>query len=327
MLIGLALVALVGAVAGSLSACGGEPAAVSGPAGRSAAPDPAGAADSASGGQAPSPAATTPPSGPLVDPALKVGEWRHAWQVVGLLRARPPRLPVVLYLGDSTARESLVSDTAWARQVGGLGVRARTFTLASHDQTFRIDRRFVEEMPELHGLALIGVGLSRFVGPPVKGPFGRPAVFKPTRPPELGHWTRHYYDGRPPKTPQAKLARVSHWQRSRAGKFRKYKAANLRALAQLARACRRRGLRPVFVQLPLNTEVVGSSLAAERRALARGVRNVARREHVRFLDFPMAPDLTSADFFDINHLLHSGAAKWQRGLSRWTAKLLTGGGR
>ncbi len=36
----------------------------------------------------------------------------------------------------------------------------------------------------------------------------------------------------------------------------------------------------------------------------------------------MAPDLTSADFFDINHLLRAGAAKWQRGLSRWTAELL-----
>jgi hypothetical protein len=78
----------------------------------------------------------------------------------------------------------------------------------------------------------------------------------------------------------------------------------------------------VFVQLPLNEEVVGDRIAAERAALSRGVGRVARRLHVRFLDFPVAPDLTSADFFDINHLLHSGAAKWQRGLSRWTAELL-----
>jgi hypothetical protein len=281
-------------------------------------------AATASGGKPPaSPRATsTAPAGPLVDPKLKIGEWRHAWQVVGLLRARPPRLPVVLYLGDSTARESLVSDTAWGRQLRDRGVRARTFTLASHDQTFRIDRRFIGEMPQLRGLALIGVGLSRFVGPPVRGPFGRPAVFTPARAPELSHWTRHYYDGRPRKTHGDKLTRVTHWAGSRAGKFRKYRAANLRALARLAQACRDRGLRPVFLQLPLNTRVVGRRLATERRALSRGVRNVARREHVTFLDFPLASDLTSADFFDINHLLHAGAAKWQRGLARWTVKLL-----
>lgn len=257
-----------------------------------------------------------------MDPALKVGEWRHAWQVVGLLRARPPRLPVVLYFGDSTARESLVSDAAWARQLRAHGVQARTFTLSSHAQTFRIDRRFVEEMPDLRGLALIGVGLSRFVERPVRGPLGRPAEFAPGTSPRLAHWVRHYYDERPRKSPEAKLARVTHWEGSRAGKFRKYRAANLRALVKLVKVCKRHGLRPVFVQLPLDLEVAGDRLAAERRAVSRGVGRVARRLGVTFLDFPVAPDLTSADFYDVNHLLHSGAAKWQRGLSRWTAKLL-----
>jgi hypothetical protein len=317
----LALLAAAAVLAGGvLLACGGT-----GTASGGTLPSPS--ATGTAGSQGGSPAASPSPKGPLVDPALKVGEWRHAWQVVGLLRARTPRLPVVFYFGDSTARESLVSDAAWARQLRALGVDARTFTLASHDQTFRMDRRFVDEMPKLRGLALIGVGLSRFVGPPVRGPFGRPAVFKAGHEPQLGHWTRHYYDDRPPKSAAAKAARVTHWEGSRAGKFRKYRAANLRSLAQLVKACRKRGLRPVLLQLPVNLQVVGGRLAAERRALSRGVRNLARREHVRFLDFPVTPDLTSADFYDINHLLHSGAAKWQRSLSRWTARLLpTAGG-
>ena len=318
-LLGAASAALLIAAVLVLAGCGGG-----GAAGERAAPASPAAGSAAAGSPAAGPAAA-PSSRPgaLVDPKLRVFEWRHAWQVVGLLRARPPRLPVVLYFGDSTARESLVSDAAWARQLRGLGVRARTFTLASHDQTFRIDRRFVEEMPELGGgLAFIGVGLSRFVERPVRGPLGRPATFAPGASPQLGRWVRHYYDERPPKPEEAKQARVSHWQGSRAGKFRKYRAANLRALAKLVRACREHGLRPVFVRLPLNDEVVGDQLAAERRAVSRGVGRVARELHVRFLDFPVAPDLTSADFYDINHLLHSGAAKWQRGLARWTARLL-----
>ncbi len=59
----------------------------------------------------------------------------------------------------------------------------------------------------------------------MRGPLGRPAVFKAGRAPRLSRWARHYYDERPPKTPQAKLARVAHWEGSRAGKFRKYRAA------------------------------------------------------------------------------------------------------
>ena len=178
----------VGSRASDPAALGGGPSASAPPlpadmpGGPSASASPrAASAPGGSSGSASPRAAASPQSrlGPLVDPALKVGEWRHAWQVVGLLRARPPRLPVVLYFGDSTARESLVGDSAWARELRGLGVRARAFTLASHDQTFRIDRRFVEEMPRLRGLALIGVGLSRFVEEPVRGPLGRPPSSRP----------------------------------------------------------------------------------------------------------------------------------------------------
>jgi hypothetical protein len=281
----------------------------------------------------PSPAASpdgtgapTPKPGPLVDPKLKVGEWRHAWQVVGLLCARPPRDPVVLYLGDSTARESVISDAAWTRELRRRGVPVRAFTLASHDQTFRTDRRFIEELPSLRGLALIGVSLSRFVGPPVRGPFGRPAAFKPGHRPKLSHWVRHYYDTRPARSSASKAARVVHWELSRTGRFRRFKAANLRALAKLVVACRKRGLRPVLVQLPLNRAVVGHQLAAERAALSRGCRRVAGKLHVRFLDFQLAPDLTSTDFFDISHLVRPGAVKWQRALTGWTVRLLPGSG-
>jgi hypothetical protein len=269
---------------------------------------------------------STPRPGPLVDPKLKVGEWRHAWQVVGLLRARPPRDPVVLYLGDSTARESVVSDAAWTRALRHRGAPVRAFTLASHDQTFRTDRRFIEALPPLRGLALIGVSLSRFVGPPLRGPFGRPAAFKPGHRPRLSHWDRHYYDTRPAKSSAAKAARVVHWELSRTGKFRRYRAANLRALATLIAACRERGLRPVLVQLPQNEAVLGRRLDTEQAALSRGCRRVATKLHVRFLDFQLAPDLTSADFFDICHLVRPGAAKWQRALSDWTVRLLPGAG-
>ena len=263
-----------------------------------------------------------PARGPLVDPELKVGEWLHAWQVIGLLRAQPPRGPVVLLFGDSTAREALVSDESWTRELRSLGAPARAYTLASHGQSFRIDRRFVDELPPLRGVALIGIGLSRFILPLEKGPMGRPATFVAGAPRELAPWPRHYFDERGGKTAAAKLERVAQWRRTRSAAFRRLLPADLRELARLVEDCRRRGLEPVLVQLPLNTAVVAGSLDPEREAVSRGCRAVARRLGVRFIDEPVAADLTNADFYDTVHLLRSGAVKWQRALSARTAELL-----
>jgi hypothetical protein len=311
----LALAALAVCAVALLSGCSGEPQALSAPA------RPPGTAPP----PARPPGTVPPPAGPLVDPRLKVGEWRHAWQVVGLLRARPPKGPVVLYFGDSTARESLVSDASWTRELRHLGAPVTGYTLASHAQSFRTDRRFLDALPRLHGIALIGVGLSRFIVPLVRGPMGRPATFKAGSRPKLSPWPRHYFDARGPKTPAAKQARVAHWQESRVGQFRRLRNDNFRALAKVVLTARRRGLRPVLVQLPLNVAAVGGRLGPERAAMARGCRAVARRLHVRFLDFQVAPGLPSADFYDMCHLLRPGAVRWQRGLARWTVRLLRGG--
>ena len=305
------------------------PADAAAPTGASAAPFPGAAAPSATAAT-PRPAATVwapsrallPAKGPLVDPEVRVGEWLHAWQVIGLLRAQPPRAPVVLLFGDSTAREAVVSDEAWTRELRGRGVPATAYTLASHGQSFRIDRRFVEELPRLRGLALIGVGLSRFVLPLDKGPMGRPATFATGEPRELAPWPRHYFDERGGKTAAAKLERVTQWRKTRSTLFRRLLPAGLRELGRLVEACRRRGLEPVLVQLPLNATVVAGSLDAEREAVSRGCRKVARRLGVRFVDEPVAPDLTDADFHDTVHLLHSGAVKWQRGVADLAAELL-----
>lgn len=263
-----------------------------------------------------------PARGPLVDPELKIGEWRHVWQVIGLLRARPPRAPVVLLFGDSTAREAVVSDAAWTRRLRRLGVRVRAYTLASHAQSFRHDRRFVDELPPLRGVALIGIGLSRFIVPLVKGPLGRPATFAAGEPLQLGPWPRHYFDERGSMTAAAKLERVAHWQESNVPAFRRLLEGNLRQLARLVKACRRHGLEPVFVPLPLNTAVVAGGLDPEREAMRRGCAQVARELGVRYLKEPVAPDLTDADFYDTVHLLRSGAVKWQRAVSARTAALL-----
>ncbi len=269
------------------------------------------------------PVQEAPAAGGAPGEVRTVGDWRHAWQVVGLLRVRPPHGRMVYYFGDSTARESLVGEASWNRQLRRLGARGlRAFALAGHGQTFAMDARLMRALPRSRGLALIGVSLSRFIGPPVRGPGARPAEFPPGTAPRLSPWRQHLYDLRPLMTAAQKQGRVVHWRRARTSAFLRYRAANLRALGTLIAVCKARGLRPVLVELPLDVAAVRHQLDRQRASLLAGCRAVAARYGVRFLPFQLASRVPTSDFFDIGHMVRAGAARWQAGLSRWVIRLL-----
>ena len=88
----------------------------------------------------------------------------------------PPNGAMVYYLGDSIARESTVSDAAWTDMLGRKTARAGKvpafgYTVAGHNQTFGMDEKIVQGLPPTQagqpkGILLIGVGISRFIGPP-----------------------------------------------------------------------------------------------------------------------------------------------------------------
>jgi hypothetical protein len=264
-----------------------------------------------------------PAAGGVPGDAGTVGDWRHAWQVVGLLRARPPQGRVVYYFGDSTARESLISEASWNMQLRRLGAHGvRAYALAGHGQTFAMDARIMRALPHSRGLALIGVSLSRFIGPPVRGSAAHPAEFPPGTAPRLSPWRQHLYDSRPIMTRAEKQGRVVHWRRARTPAFFRYRTANLRALVKLIAVCRARGLRPVLVELPLDLAVVRHHLDRQRASLRAGCRAMAARHGVRFLPFQLAPHLPGNGFFDIVHMVRAGYTKWQAGLSRWVIRLL-----
>ena len=230
---------------------------------------------------------------------------------------------MVYYLGDSTARESLVSEASWTRQLRRLGAHSvRAYILAGHGQTFAMDARLMRALPQSRGLAMIGVSLSRFIGPPVRGSAAHPAEFPPGKAPRLSPWRQHLYDRRSIMTPAEKLGRVEHWGRSRTPAFHRYRAANLRALGELIAVCKARGLRPVLVELPLDVAAVGHRLDRQRASLSKGCRAVAARHGVVFLSFKVAPHVPSRAFYDISHMVRAGSAMWQAGLSRWVIRLL-----
>ena len=200
------------------------------------------------------------------------------------------------------------------------------FTIASHGQTFRMDRQFVDAMPPRpprapRGVAVIGVGLSRFIGPPLARRAARVDLAPPASAPRLHPWIRHLYDARPPLPLSRKYELVPRWMDRRWAGFREHRRANLRALARLVEACRAKGLEPVLVDLPLDVRVVGHGLDRARRSYGTAVRHIARAQHVSYLT-PAGPPLPTNDFWDLMHLLPPGAAAWQSRLSDRLVRLL-----
>jgi len=267
-----------------------------------------------------------------------VSDWQHEWEVLRLVtalqhRMPPLRGPVIVDLGDSVTRESITTDGGWTTQLRARAGQAgkelpRAWTLAGHDQTFGMDEQLVDALPaglggRYHGIVLIGVGLSRFIGAPYAQP---PPAITPATPgvlPALSPWRRHLYDGRLPLAPALKRALVASWRERRWAAFRENAAANFNAIERVVRTCAAKGLRPVLIDQPLNTRLVGSALWRPRREIRSRcdefVARYGRTFGLRYLQLAGSGTIPSSDFWDLHHLLRPGARIWQ---SRLTDELV-----
>ena len=108
-----------------------------------------------------------------------------------------------------------------------------------------MDEQLVEGMPatparQPKGIVLIGVGISRFIGPPL--PKARPEI-TPATPgvePDLSPWQRHVYDGRPPLSLTRKKELVPRWMDRRWAAFQANRAANFAAITRIIKPARTR---------------------------------------------------------------------------------------
>ncbi len=249
------------------------------------------------------------------------------------MQERPPQGTPVFYFGDSTARESTVRDARWTRQLRRRAAAADkttavvAYTMASHGQTFRMDRQLASAMPAREagaspGIALIGVGLSRFIGPPVRQ---RPAAVEPPaagQAPVVHAWTQHLYAGRPPLPLARKRELVPRWMDRRWAGFTRWRRVNLRAVGELLALCRNRGLRPVLVELPLDVRLVGHRLDRPRRSYRAGLRRLAARHDVPYVSLQDPTPLPTSFYWDLMHLLPPGTRVWQSRLSDVVVELL-----
>lgn len=282
-------------------------------------------------------AVVLPPAAASAAAPAAVDDWVHIAEVVRLAEFRqsqagPPDGIMVYYLGDSIARESTVSDAAWTGQLQRRAARAGKatavgFTVAGHNQTFGMDERVVEALPttpdqQPRGIVLIGVGISRFIGPPTPVDLALLDPVAPDVEPPLSEWVQHRYDGRAPLSRARKKRLVERWMERRWDGFQANRRANFRAVSRLIAACKAKRLRPVLFDQPLNLAVAGDRLDKPLSVIRNRCTDLARRNGIKYLHFTRSLGLPSSAFWDLHHLLEPGYTRWQTRLSLELVKML-----
>ncbi len=250
--------------------------------------------------------------GALPPPRGMVSDWDHIRQVCSWLRHRPPRRQVLYLVGGSATRESVISESGWAAQLSRLsGKPAQTFVCATSCQTFAEDALIANRLPKGRGTVLIGVGVSRFVM--LHKPASLPQASVRRTPP--APWYEHHYDRRTSLPYKEKRRLAAAWVDVSYPVFQQRYQYGLAELGAAIDACQARGLRVALLEMPLNVAVVGHDFDGALAAYRQACRDLADERGIQYLDFVSDAGLKATDFFDLQHLLPPGRAKWQRRLS------------
>jgi hypothetical protein len=258
-----------------------------------------------------------------------VRDWTHIWEVVALLGAgpQPPTHPQVYLLGGSAALCATQGESQWRAQLVARGAPddVQAWTLVSHRQSFGQDEQVVAQLPSRAGfpardVVLIGVGLSRFTQPPTPM---KPATISriPQSAADLHSW-RHHRDLRP-LSAAAKDDLVSYWLKQRYKLFQKYLSADLASLERIVTTCQERNLNPMLIDLPVNLAAAHGRLDKARSIYRSRCAAIAHKYGIKYVSFVRTIKMPNVWFYDLQHLLHPGQAKWQLWMARAVVPLIS----
>ncbi len=251
--------------------------------------------------------------------AAGVNDWTHVLQVLSMLSQTPPKDPVVVLLGGSAARESTIKDAgagSWAAAVAADGGPAvATFNLGSRNRTLAQDAQIVKHLPS-GTLVFIGINIGRFTEPQSSPQITLPAS------PELSPYKQHQYNVGNRLSDAKKQLMLQQWLTTRYPEFKKHFKLNAALLTTLVKTCKARGLHPVLLDLPRNTDIIGKALAKPVTRMTAACKAVAVAENVPWVSFVAEAHVPNADFYDLWHLVQPGRLTWQKLLSAKTAELL-----
>lgn len=244
--------------------------------------------------------------------------WYRAIEVITALGKTRPQVPLIVLTGGSVTKECMVSEGVWEDQVrrrGGGEVVA--YNISSAMRSFYEDAALVKALPSVPGIVFIGVNLGRFTWTTQSG-----EVSLARNPTLAGKYTVHHFTSADMMTLAEKRACVVRWMTRSYPTFRARVDYNLGQLARLVRICRRKGLRPVMLEMPRNMAVIGHAYDAPLRRFHRGCWAIARDYGVPYVNFLTDAGLRNRDFRDLGHLIETGRPKYQRLLSERTVRLL-----
>jgi hypothetical protein len=240
-------------------------------------------------------------------------DWRHVESTLKSLKAHPPKVPIVLWLGGSSAREAITTEPAWTAQIPAFGGgRVRALNFGSSSQAFRSDLTIVDALPPVPTLVLIGMNVGRYTSmPPKTAVYAAPPAARGST-----VYDSHRFHVGSQLSDAAKRALVRTWLAIKYPRFKARYAGHAAQLLELIALCQEKGFYPVLVELPLNLPIVGHAWDAARDRYQRGARSAARDFGIPYDDFIARIGLVSSDFVDVAHLVEPGRAKFQARLSR-----------
>jgi hypothetical protein len=238
-------------------------------------------------------------------------------EVLANLRARPPKAPLIIIMGDSTAREATISDASLRAAIerrSGRKVVVRN--LSSSNQAFARDAALVPFIPTRHTIIFIGVDLARF------SHYFASVTVKLPRPAPLRAYQQHKYTATSELSIDAKRALVTDWLTKTMPSFDTSYRGNLAELRRVIAACKSRGLRPVLLNAPRNTAVIGDAWNAPVGTYVSACAALAAENDIPFVNVVGRAHFAAGDFYDLIHAVEPGRAKFQPLLSAWATRLL-----
>ncbi len=278
-------------------------------------------------------ARTTTPGGKGTAIRFRAGDdWRHVWAQLQALKDHPVSVPVVYLLGGSAARECTIDDLTWCYQLQRMaGIHLRTYNLGACNQTYDNDLKIVSQMLPKPSLVFIGINVGRYTRvAPGTATAGGP-TFEARTASTAAHLgplgtVQPYYQHRFTVSrilSNAQKRQVLHqWLAKTYPIFKQRYAYNEGQLEAVVQACLTAGLHPVLINLPLNMQIIGHRLDAPLGRYAADCRSLAQKYSIPYIDFVSDIGLVSGDFRDLWHLVEPGRVKWQKKLSKVSARLL-----
>jgi hypothetical protein len=249
-------------------------------------------------------------------------DWSRVAQALAAMRAQVPSQPIVVLLGGSAARESTIDDGSWRDQIlakGGPAVLA--WNMGSRNRTMAQNLAIVKKLPPgVHAIVVIGVNLGSFTSTQRRAvvtlPSPAPAVA------DVGLEQPHQYNVAKTGILSAskKKTLVRQWLSDRYPVYKANFGLNATLLENLVKLCRERGYKPVLLELPRNSKVIGSSLSAPTARYRDTCKRLAARYRITWV--PQLASLSNQAFYDLWHLVEPGRKVWQERLSAKSASLL-----